>query len=274
MGGHLLAALGRELQQGLLGDGEHAAGAAGAVVEEIGGGFDLVRHGEEDQLRHQLHGVTRRPVLARLLVVLLVEAADELLEDRAHRVVVEAGMLHRAVAVQHGVGAQVDVRREELLDQRAERVRFREARDLVAELEALEDVLHVGGEAIEIGLEVGAELLLAGSGLERAKGELRGVVERLAGFLAEGSVLMDDPRLVERGLHGEHGRLGRFEQGIEPAQHRHGKDDVPVLAADVEVAQNVVGNPPEEVDDPAQLRGIHRSPLRQVAGAKRLGAGP
>ena len=39
------------------------------------------RAGEEDERRHQPHGVARRPVLARLLVVLLVEAADQLLED-------------------------------------------------------------------------------------------------------------------------------------------------------------------------------------------------
>ena len=121
--------------------------------------------GQEDQVRHQLDGVARRPVLAGLLVVLLVEPADQLLEDRAHRVVVEAGMLHRAVAVQHRVRAEVDRRVEELLDQRAERVGLREPRDLVAELEVVEDVLDVRREAVEVGLEVGLELLLAGAGL-------------------------------------------------------------------------------------------------------------
>ena len=45
------------------------------------------------------------------------------------------GLLDRAVAVEHRVGAQVDVGSRELLDQRAERVRLRQARDLVAELE-------------------------------------------------------------------------------------------------------------------------------------------
>jgi hypothetical protein len=83
-------------------------------------------------------------------------------------VVVEAGVLDRAVAVQDRVGAQVDVGREELLDQRAERVGLREPRDLVAELEVLEDVLDVGREAVEVGLEVGLELLLAGAGAGRA----------------------------------------------------------------------------------------------------------
>ena len=79
-----------ESLQRLLGDRQHAAGAAGAVVEEVGARLDLVGDRQEDQVRHQLDGVARRPVLAGLLVVLLVEAADQLLEDRAHPVVVEA----------------------------------------------------------------------------------------------------------------------------------------------------------------------------------------
>ena len=106
VGGDLLAVLLGELLERLLGHGQHAAGAAGAVVEQVGAGLDLVGDGQEDQLRHELDGVARRPVLAGLLVVLLVEAADQLLEDRAHGVVVEAGVLHRAVAVQHRVGAR------------------------------------------------------------------------------------------------------------------------------------------------------------------------
>jgi hypothetical protein len=88
--------------------------------------------------------------------------------------VVEAGVLHRPVRVQHGLGAQVDVRREELLDERAEGVGLREPRNLVAELELLEDVLYVRREPVEIGLEIGLELLLAGARLEVAERELRG----------------------------------------------------------------------------------------------------
>ena len=42
VGGDLLAVLLGELLQRLLGDGQHAAGAAGAVVEQVGAGLDLV----------------------------------------------------------------------------------------------------------------------------------------------------------------------------------------------------------------------------------------
>ena len=72
---NVLAALGRKLAQRLLGDGEHPAGAAGTVVEQVGARRELVGDGQEDERRHQPHGVARRPVLARLLVVLLVEGA-------------------------------------------------------------------------------------------------------------------------------------------------------------------------------------------------------
>jgi len=40
----------------------------------------------------------------------------------------------------------------------------------VAELEIVEDVLNVGRETVEVGLEVGLELLLAGARLEVTQG--------------------------------------------------------------------------------------------------------
>jgi hypothetical protein len=78
----------------------------------------------------------------------------------------------RSVAVVDGVRAEVDVGRDELLDQAAERVGLGQARDLVTELELLEDLLHVGREAIEVRLEVRLELGLAGPVSEVAQGEL------------------------------------------------------------------------------------------------------
>jgi hypothetical protein len=94
VGGDLLAVRGGELLERLLGDGQHAAGATGAVVEQVSARLDHVGDRQQDQFRHQLDGVARRPVLARFFVVLLVEAAHQLLEHRAHAVVVEAGVLH------------------------------------------------------------------------------------------------------------------------------------------------------------------------------------
>jgi hypothetical protein len=77
--------------------------------------------GRKISLAMSLHGVARRPVLAGFLVVLLVEAADQLLEDRAHAVVVEPGCFIAVAVLQDRFGLRL-MWREELLDQRAERV--------------------------------------------------------------------------------------------------------------------------------------------------------
>ena len=208
---YLLAALGGQLRQRLFRDGQHAAGAAGAVIDQVGAGRDLIGHRQEDQARHELHHVPRREVLPGLLVVLLVEAPDQLLEDRAHAVVVQARQTHRAVPVQHGPGAEVDRAVQELLHQEAQRVGFHQRGNLVMELELVEDLQDVGREAIEVGLEVGPQPLLLAAGGQIAEAEGRRVVERLAGGLAQGGVLIVDAGLVELLLHAEHAFLGRLQ---------------------------------------------------------------
>lgn len=173
-------------------------------------------------------------------------------------------MLLTTLPIRDGIGAEVDVGREELADQRAEGISLRQARDLVAELEVLQDVLHIGREAIEIGLEVGPELLLAGAGLEIAQGEFGRVVEGLARCLPEGRVLMDDLGRVEGRLHLQHRLLGGLQHGIQPAQHCHRQDHIAVLTAHVEIPKHVVGDAPDEVGDPVELALFHGRPLEPV----------
>ena len=258
MGGDLLAAARGKLLQGFLGHGQHAAGAAGAIVEQIGSGLDLVGDRQKDELGHQSHGVPRGPVLASLLVVLFVEAAHQFLEDRAHGVVVQARAEDGAISAPDRIGTQIDVGGGEFLDQSAKRVGLGQARDLVAELEAIEDVLHVGGKTVEPGAEVGFELLAAGSRAKVTQGERRNVVEGLAGRLAQSGILLDDAGGIERSLHFENGRLAIFEHGIETAQHCHRQDHVAVLAAHVKVAQHIVRDAPDVVRDPAEAAVAHR----------------
>ena len=220
-------------------------------------GLDLVGDRPHDELRHQLDRVARRPVLARLLVVLFVEAAHQLLEDRAHRVIVEPRLPDRPVRVLDRLRAQVDRAIEQLFDQVAERIGLRETRDLIAELELVEDFLNVRGEAVEIGLKIGLELLLAGARSQIAQTELRGVVEGLSGGLPQRRVLVSDAGLVERGLHVEDGLLGRFQHRVEPAQDHHRQDHVAILAPHVQIAEHVVGDAPDEVRDPVQIAVAH-----------------
>lgn len=74
--GDLLLTLRADGRQRLLRHSKHAAGPAGAVIQQIGSGLDLGLNRQKDEVRHQSNGVTRRPVLARLFVVLFVELAD------------------------------------------------------------------------------------------------------------------------------------------------------------------------------------------------------
>ena len=164
--GDLLAALLGDLGKRLLGDRQHSARTASTVVHQVRPGLDLVGDRLENQLRHQGHGIARSPVLASLFVVLFVEPADQFLEDRSHGMVIQAGLPDRSVCVEDRIGTQVHVRREELLDQCAQRVRLGQTGNLVPELEVLEDVLDVRREALKVRFKVSPELLLAGPGPE------------------------------------------------------------------------------------------------------------
>ena len=85
---YLCLPLGGEVAEGFFRDGEHSASAECAVVEQVGARFYLVRDRPEYELCHEFNGVTGGPVLPGFLVVLLVEATRQVLEDGPHGVVV------------------------------------------------------------------------------------------------------------------------------------------------------------------------------------------
>ena len=113
--------------------------------------------------------------------------------------------------------AQVDVGRGELLYQRAQGVGARQPRNLVAELEVFEDVLHVGREPVQVRLEVGGELLAVGTCAQVAEGEAGSIVERLPRRLAQGCVLLDHAGVVEGRLHVEDRLLAALQHRVEAA---------------------------------------------------------
>ena len=99
------------------------------------------------------HNVARREVLAGLLVVFLVEAANQFLENGAHRMVVEGGQPDAAVGPKDGLGGKIDGGIKELFEEVAQDVGLGEGGHLIAELELVENLLNVGREAVEIGLK-------------------------------------------------------------------------------------------------------------------------
>ena len=136
--------------EGFLCNGQHAASPQGAVVKQVGGGLELVSDGGEYQLGHQLDRVSGRPVFAGLLVIFLVEPADEVLKDGSHGVVVQPGQLFCPVVVEDRLGAEIHAWRQESLYERVESTVGGEPSDLVAELELVQDVLDIGGEAVQV----------------------------------------------------------------------------------------------------------------------------
>ena len=158
-GTYLQAALLADGGERFLGHGEHAAGAAGVVEQQVGTGFDLGLDRQKHQVGHQPHRVARRPVLAGLFVVVFVELAHQFLEHCAHGVVVDAGR------------REVDVGVKKLVDQRADGVGLGQRVQLVAELEVLQDVLDIGREAVEIIFEIGQQLLMVAARLQVTQGE-------------------------------------------------------------------------------------------------------
>ena len=253
VGGYLLVLVRGDPPEGLLGDGQHPAGADGAVVEQVCAGLNSVPDGLEHQLGHELHGVPGGPVLAGLLVVVLVEAAHQVLEDGPHGVVVQSRVPHRAVGVQDRFGTEVYLGRQEPADDVAQHVGCGEPGDLVAELELLEDVLDVGREAVQVGVEVVPELLLSCPGGEVLELEGGGIVEGLASSLFDDCGLVLDSDVVQPLLLLKDFSLGGLQHGVQTPEDGHGEDDVAVLASHVEVAEVVVGDSPDEVGYLAEL---------------------
>lgn len=97
------------------------------------------------------------------------------------------------------------------------------------------------------------QLRLAGRRLKVTEGKGRGVVEYLAGGLPQERVAVGNPGLVEAFFRPEDRPLGRFQHRIQPAEHRHREDHIAVFAADVEIAEHIVGNAPDKVCKPVEV---------------------
>src|SRR5690606_16158648 len=132
-----------QLEEAILRDREHAAGPARGVEEaaDDAGLAEEVLVLREEEVDHQPHHVAGGEVLTGRLVARLRELPDELLEDRAHRVVVD--------------DVRVEVDLDELLEDKEQDAAPLEALDRVLEAEALEeDVLDVLVEALDVVHEV------------------------------------------------------------------------------------------------------------------------
>ncbi len=237
----------------ILGLGEHAARAAGRIVDGDDR-WELPFHRLKQQVDHELDDLSRGEVLPGLLIILFVELADEFLKHVAHAEIGQAGKL-ASVQADGVMMGKIDVRGHEFLDDAVEGVRFRHFPDLVTKIELGDDLGDVGAESVEVMIEIGFEL---GGITEQAfQGEFRGVVKDLAGSFVQ-SIRVEDGhlRLGFLELHlGEHGVLGFLQQAIDPPENKHGQDDIPVFSTDKNIAQAVVRDGPDERND-FVVRGV------------------
>ena len=138
-------------------------------------------------------------------------------------------------------GRQID--RGERLDDLVQQVLLGHARDLLIEREALHDLADVRREAVDVGVEVGRELIRVVEELGQVQpGQ---VVERPAGDPLQQAAddrlgLGLDLRVLREDL-----GLGRREQTVEAAQNRQRQNDLAVLVALVGPAQQVADAPDE-----------------------------
>jgi hypothetical protein len=100
-------------------------------------------------------------VLACFFVVLLVELADQLLEDRTHRVVVDAGRGERSMSGSRNLLISVPSESER-----------ESVGSWLRNLKLSRMSWTLGEKPLKIVLEIGQELLLTAAGLEVAQREL------------------------------------------------------------------------------------------------------
>ena len=181
---------------------------------------------DEQQVDHQADDVARGEVLAGGLVGDFGELADQLLKGEAHVVVADL------------VGMQREGR--EPLGDLVEQPGLAQPVHLLGEAEALEDVAHGGGEAADIGGEVGEQVVLVTH--QRLQVEGRGVDEAELGDAQQERLGVDAERLLGR-LLGQYGGLGGGEHAIQPAQHGEGENDAAVFGRLVVSAEQVGDGP-------------------------------
>jgi hypothetical protein len=119
----------------LFGDQQHATRAAAGIVYRAHDPFppDAVGVARQHEVNHQVHHVARREVFAGIFIQRFIELADQLLEDRAHRRVVDL------------VRMQVDVL--ESFEHLEKKPRLIERADGVIKVKLLQHLPHVRTEA-------------------------------------------------------------------------------------------------------------------------------
>ena len=244
----LLLRRGGAVEQVLLGHGQHAAGAAGGVVD----GDMPVGDGNLQQLDHEPDDFARGEVFSGLLAALFREAPEQLLVDVAH--------LQRRELVRAKLQFLV------LVQDRGEPVVLHHLADGGAVVEVLDDVVNVLREAVD----VGAEVLL-----QERMVFLIDLAERPVGLVRERDCCGFSSRSLTSLASSFSVSLGRFastsarfvlapvdQHALQPADDDDGQDDALVFVG-LELAAQPLGGFPDVAGEVVELGFVegkrHRS---------------
>jgi hypothetical protein len=219
---------------------QHAARAASRIADgdDDAGLGEHAGIGLQQQVDHELDHFTRGEVVAGRFVGGFVEAPDQVFEHQTHGDVVDLARM------------QVDL--GELGDHLIEAIGFFELLDLLVELEALEDLADVLGEAVDVISQMAADVVRVA--LELVEVELAVVVEAQRGAVfilrqvVEDGVDIGDAFAAQFGVALEHGFLAGRQHGVEAAQHGQRQHHALVLRRAVGAAQQI-GDGPDEVGE-------------------------
>ena len=235
---HLEPRAAGELLDIFLCEREHAASAATGVVQ----GAHDTRCGQRGVVRlkqhmhHEANHLTRREVISRFFVRLLVELAHQLFKHIAHHV------------VGHTVRVQVNVGAGERLNHFEQQIGAVKFFDFFLELEVIENVARLLTETLQVVRQIAGELVRVAE--HRAEGVFAGVEKRHLELLLHdapdgvGIVLLR----LQPFVFVNHARLGVFQHAIKAAQHDQRNHHAPILRRTISAAQQV-GNTPDEIDE-------------------------
>ena len=243
---NIFAAPCRQCHKPILCNGEHTTRSAGPIIAGVSSVLDLIRNWHKDKVCHQLNNITGRPVFAGFLVVLLVELTDQFLKNRTHTMVVQTRMLENGLffILVHWVRTEVDVRRYKFFNDCAEDVCLDHSVDLIAELELLQDLLHIWRETIKICFKVRFQCLLLRTAGKVSQTERRCIAKSLSHHVAQCRPLVIDTCCIQLFLHIQDSLFTVLQKSIQTPDDRHRQDHITVLAAHINITQAVVCDTP------------------------------
>ena len=227
-----------------LGHGQHAAGAAAAVVDanQLAGFLQFLGALGHHQVHAQLDHFARGVVVARLGVGFV--GADDFLEHVAH------GKLIRR--------RRMEIHRRKRLDHLEEQAFLDHEFHFIAELQAFDDFRDALGIRADEFQEIGAQVVAVAHQI--LEGHAFGVVERHAAGLFHGLLAARFVRFQP--LHLREHRLDLLvlfgQHAVEPPQDRHRDDHVAVFFGGVRPAQ-LVRDVRDQFDFRLDVRVVHIS---------------